>query len=489
MASLRLDGYIRVSDTHGRGDDDESLQGPRQQREAIERWAASRPGVEIVAWHEDRDQTGSRMERPGFAALMDRIRAGQTGGVAVARLDRLSRARVVEALKAVEEIDAHGGQVAAVDLGIDPTTMFGEFAMTLMLALARMEWRRIDEAWNNSRAAAIARGVHIGAVPFGYRRDDNGRLFIHAGEAEIVRELFERKAGGATWGELVGWLDTAAPKPNGGHWSDSTVRGMIGSRTYRGAVFHGGHENPNAHEPIVDAPLWRRAQVPAGRRTPRGTYLLSGLVRCAGCGRRMRGTTGGPGKGRVYNCDTTGCAAKSTVTVDRLDSEVVEQFFAQMDAFHLRAVSDSEIEAAQAALEDARHAVELQAQTTPQSTIAVAAHNAKLADLERDYEAAEDRLAQLLASKAESGQDVRELKPEWPTLPLDARRELLRAGIKTVLVRRASRRTAPRPPISERVLVVFLDDDLPADLADNGRSGPVATWTWDDGVASLAAAA
>jgi DNA invertase Pin-like site-specific DNA recombinase len=490
MATLRLDGYIRVSDTQGRDDDDESLQGPRQQREAIERWAASRPGVEIVAWHEDRDQTGSRMERPGFETLMGRIRAGQTQGVAVARLDRLSRARVVEALKAVEEIDSHGGQVAAVDLGIDPTTMFGEFAMTLMLALARMEWRRIDEAWDKSRAAAIARGVHIGTVPFGYQADEGRRLVVHEAEAKIVRALFERKAGGATRLELARWLDGAAPKPNGGHWATSTVDGMIECRTYLGEVSHGKHRNVDAHTAIVDGAVWRRAQGEPGHRTPRGTYLLSGLVKCAGCGRRMHGTTGGSGKGRVFRCATDSCPDRyTTVTVDRLDPEVTDQFFAHLDDFHLRSVDDDEIEAAQADLEASRVAVELHAQVTPTSTAGVAAHQAKLDELERTFEAAEDRLHQLLASKADSGPDGRELRADWPNLTLDDQREILRDGIQAVLVRKASRRTAPRPPVSERVLVVFVDDDLPARLADNGRSGPVTSWAWDDGVGSLAAAA
>src|SRR5215207_6098012 len=385
MATLRLDGYIRVSDTQGRGDDDESLQGPRQQREAIERWAASRPGVEIVQWHEDRDQTGSRMERPGFEALMGRIRAGQTQGVAVARLDRLSRARVVDALKAVEEIDSHSGQVAAVDLGIDPTTMFGEFAMTLMLALARMEWRRIDEAWDNSRAAAIARGVHIGKVPFGYRAGEGRRLVVHEPEAKIVREIFKRKASaGTSWLDLARWLDTVAPKPNCGLWARNTVRGMIERRTYLGEVRHGVHLNPAAHDAIVPAALWRQAQGEPGQRTPRGDYLLTGLVRCAGCGRRMRATSGGRGrKPSTYTCQTAGCELRyTTAVVDRLDSQVVEQFFAHLDDFHLQTVADDELEAAHGDVEARIGEVERLAAVVPSHPAAVRAHQLALSAAE-----------------------------------------------------------------------------------------------------------
>jgi hypothetical protein len=100
---------------------------------------------------------------------------------------------------------------------------------------------------------------------------------------------------------------------------------------------------------------------------------------------------------------------------------------------------------------------------------------------------AEDRLHQLTASLVESGPDVRELEADWPSLTLDEKREILRAGIDAVLVRRSSSRTT-HLPVRDRILVVFRGE-APAGLVDNGRSGPVTWWAWDRDVASLAAAA
>lgn len=88
-ANIRLDGYIRVSQTRGRGGD--SFISPRVQRESIQRWADAR-GVHIAAWHEDLDQSGGKLNRPGLDAMLARIHTAQTGGLAVAHLDRLSRA-------------------------------------------------------------------------------------------------------------------------------------------------------------------------------------------------------------------------------------------------------------------------------------------------------------------------------------------------------------------------------------------------------------
>jgi DNA invertase Pin-like site-specific DNA recombinase len=114
--------------------------------------------VEVAAWHKDIDQSGGKLDRPGLEALLARIEAGETGGIVVARLDRMSRLGVADALKLVERITEAGGEVAAIDLGVDPTTQTGELLMTLMLALARMERRRLKAGWGVAIEHAIERG-------------------------------------------------------------------------------------------------------------------------------------------------------------------------------------------------------------------------------------------------------------------------------------------------------------------------------------------
>ena len=163
-----MDQYVRVSRVAGRSG--ESFISPDLQREQGAAWASSR-GVEVAAVHEDLDQSGGKLERPGLDALMARIRAGETDGVIVSKLDRLSRLGVADALRLVEQITDAGGSIAALDLGLDPTTPFGEFGMTIMLALARMERRRMSEAWEHAKTRALDRGARMGPTPFGYTRD------------------------------------------------------------------------------------------------------------------------------------------------------------------------------------------------------------------------------------------------------------------------------------------------------------------------------
>ena len=385
--------------------------------------------------------------------------------------------------------------------GLNPNDPTGEMALTNVLAVNRMVWRQRQEKWELSRADAIGRGKAIGGAPFGYAFTDptprpdgkgvvNSRLVVIEELRPIVVGMFERRAAGASWLEVARWLDQVAPKADGAYWARNTVKGLMGRRTYLGEVRHGQHVKAGAHEAIVSPALWRRAQSAPGQRTPRGTYLLSGRVRCSGCGRRMRASSGGRKKSAVFVCVTAGCSQRYlTITVKGLDEEVVAQVFARLDAYHLVAAEDADMAAAQAEVDRLTGTVERLAAVVPEHPRAIEAHGQALRDAEQELSAAEDRLYELTSSETDSGPDVRELRSDWPTMTLAERRTVVQDALDTVLVRRAASRSAP-PPVSERIRILFRGE-APDGLLDNGRSGPITSWSWagdDDPVAAGAAA-
>lgn len=80
-----------------------------------------------------------------------------------------------------------------VDLGIDPTTPAGEFSMTLMLALARMQRRQFTAMWDISQQRAIGRGIRFRA-PFGYLKPAKGEAIIpNPDTAPFVVRAFEMR--------------------------------------------------------------------------------------------------------------------------------------------------------------------------------------------------------------------------------------------------------------------------------------------------------
>ncbi len=488
---LRLDALIRVSRVGGRKG--EEFRSPKQQREIIAR-EADRLGAEVF-WHPPAlDVSGKSMDRADLAAILDRVRTRQTDGLIVAFANRLSRARVDEALKFKASLDEARGRLVVCDLGgIDLDTAAGELVWTNMLAFARFQWRERAERWDMSRRDAVRAGKAVGGAPFGYRFRDgtprpNGggvidsRLVLDE-NAPLVRELFERKADGASWLELARWLDQAAPKPNGRKWTRQTVVGMIRNRTYLGEVRHGAHVNSEAHENLVSPGLWQRAQNGRGQRTPRGGYVLSGLIRCASCSRRMRVSSGGRRKPAVFVCATPECPKRySTVVVSRLDAEVERQFFERLGEFHARQIDDGDVEQARQDVDRLTAEVERLAAVVPASRAGISAHQAALADIEGRLADAEARLDQLLAAEHGAAIDARTVKADWANMTLEQRRELFRAGIDTILVRRALRTAASRP-IAERVLILWRGD-APSELM-NGRNPELRGWSWDDDPGSL----
>jgi DNA invertase Pin-like site-specific DNA recombinase len=87
----------------------------------------------------------------------------------------------------------------------------GRFAIGILTLIAELELDRITESWSAAVKAAVERGVHISATPpAGYRRDADRRLVVVHDEAAVIREVFLRRAGGASWTELADFLCPAS---------------------------------------------------------------------------------------------------------------------------------------------------------------------------------------------------------------------------------------------------------------------------------------
>jgi site-specific DNA recombinase len=494
-SAMQLDGYIRVSRVGARSGD--SFISPEVQREQITTWASLR-GVTIAAWHTDLDQTGGILSRPGLNAMMERVRARQTGGIVVARLDRLSRAGVADALKLVEELKQCGAELAVVDLGVDPTTVFGEFATTLMLALARLERRRVGENWRIAREKAIGRGVHFfDAV--GYSRDDESGRLVPNEHAPQIREVFRRKASGASWGDLARYLnDAGVPTTTGSAWQPRAVAHLIAKRVYLGEAYHGDNRLRDAHDALVTAADWEAAN----RTQPAlndgvGRLLSGGLVRCASCRHTMKGARAHSGKKVLeqYRCkkDHAGgrCPAPATI-VGHILEPYVEQAF--LDYVAGRVPRHDAVTAPSDALRDAENGL---AHVEEELAAYVADLEARrLLGRDRWLEGVQLRVAAVEAARSELarhaeaatrgvGSDPVEILDLWPELSMPERRKLILSSIGAVFVRPSGRRGSHAPPVEERVAVLFRGDPrIPADLPRKGgrahMAGPLRPFWPDD---------
>lgn len=458
---MRLVGYIRVSRVGGREGD--SFISPAQQRDRIESYAAA-AGHTIVGWEEDLDVSGAHMERAGLERALGTLERGAAGGLAVAKLDRFARS-VSGAAKTLARIEAAGGVLIAIDLGMDTSTPAGKLMRNVLVALAEFDLDRIREGWQDAGTRAVRRGVHAARVPFGYQRGSEGRLEPHPINGRLVGQVFRMRADDHhSWREIAEFLDVRSPHPNGA-WPPQTIVHMTKRRTYLGETTFAGVTNTGAHPALVDRDLWERAQ--AGIAQPlvfKGGSLLSGIARCAGCGYALSRRFDKRLPNGSYRCrvrHSAGvCATPASIAEKPLDEHVTGRFLTKMADL---AADDTDltvtVERAVAAVESAE--AELGAYRDAQ-LVSVIGATAYRRGLEVRAAAVDDARSELAALRREtSGVCGRtDLGAVWPELTIGERRELLAAAIDAVFVRR---RHSASDPFESRVHICWAGQG-PADL-------------------------
>ncbi len=486
---MRLDGYVRVSRVGGRTGD--SFISPGEQKERVRAWAKSQ-GHSIAKWHEDLDQPGSKADRPGLIAAMDRIESGKTGGLVVARLDRFGRS-VQDTANLLARIRAADGILCTVAEGIDTSGYMGKFLANLFTVLAELELDRIRENWNTARRSAVERGIHVsGKVPTGYVRNADRILEPDPQTAPVVHELFVRRAAEVSWAQLARFLEekgVITPWDNA-NWTVASVASIVRNRVYLGEARAGSIVKPDAHEAIVTLAEWNaanRARGVAPGRSGKGTGMLSGLLRCGGCSYAMKPKMGRTRHGKdflEYGCkpDKAGgrCPAPAAVKASVIEPFVVPQLFAFAKSATARTREDeegtnldAEIAAAEAERDAALDERLAQALGGPQSEAYL-----------RTVESRQQRVDALLEERAErdSGREPAEVEADlesvWEDLTLEDRRRILHSVFDSVFVWRTPEAGRNgKFPIEARTRLFLAGEGPPVPI--RGQRGRIRTLPLD----------
>jgi DNA invertase Pin-like site-specific DNA recombinase len=473
-----VDGYIRVSQVNDRAG--ERFISPVVQRDAIEGWARLH-GAVVGEVFEELDESGARPDRPLLERAIARVESGESSGIVVSKLDRFGRS-LLDGLAGIDRITRAGGTFVAVEDGLDLSTDTGKLVLRLMLSLGEWELDRVRSTWRTAQERAIARGVHIGPAPIGYRRRDDGRLVPDPCYGRVVTELFRRRAEGAAIGRLCRLLsERGVPTPAGARiWAWSTMDGLLRKRTYLGEVHHGHFVNRSAHAALVDPVTWQAAQRPLEKRPARpdvAETLLRGLLRCSGCSRMLTALRIRRGTGRetrIYACwwrSSVGSCPRPVAIQDSVVEPYMEALFwqelerwprcrsasrvgvlegrAERLESELCAYRDSERVARTLGLERFESGLDVRMRRHERALLAVAAARRELASPDLP--------------------DPAELRDRWPALGLHERRDLIGALVDCAFV-------LPPPGPAERRLVVCgrgqAPDDLPASAAQRRRRSP-----------------
>jgi DNA invertase Pin-like site-specific DNA recombinase len=304
---------------------DSQLQGCRQYV-AQQRFMLHQEYMDVMS--------GKRDDRPAYTEMLRDVREmakqGKRLAVIVWRLDRLGR-RLLESAMRREELQKLGVDVHAVTSG----GAINDLNANILSAVAQEESKRIGERVSEAIEHIRAGGWHrVAKLPYGYlsrpRTDAEKEagapkavFDIHPEQAPIVREAFERLAGGASIRAVALWLHEVAPKDKNKHgWSRRAVTFMLNNPSYI------GRRDPDEDgvDPlslpvgrwpaIISDDLWRRvqAELDVASQLPKRAAtrtLLATLLRCPreGCEGRMTGQDKAfrPGCKRAvrrYRCDS-----------------------------------------------------------------------------------------------------------------------------------------------------------------------------------------
>ena len=185
---------------------------------------STRQGYTVDATFEDRAVSGGDLDRPGLIAAIAELRQGDI--LVVAARDRLARDMLV-ALTITAQVCAKGARVEYADGSPNDTTPEGKLFGNILAAFAAYERDRIRGRTKAGLQRKRDAGMHLGAVPIGYRRGVDGSLERDENEWRHVQQIFLRASAGLKSKEIADEMNTNGWIVRGKLWGERTIRRIL----------------------------------------------------------------------------------------------------------------------------------------------------------------------------------------------------------------------------------------------------------------------
>jgi DNA invertase Pin-like site-specific DNA recombinase len=435
----------------------------------VKELAAAR-GLRVVAVHLDDGLTGALRNRPEFLAWLADAKHGRADHLIAHHVDRMTREGVnvtAAILDTIEGKDPLTGRIVrapvilldtkGLDSGGDEASFRFKFIIAAEIARGERERMRVRSRDSNRRLRAAGRWPGGGA-PFGYRVVDNPAgagqvLEIEPVEAALVRECASRVLAGSSLNATVRFANgpKGCPPRRAAVWSRTSLRQVLTGYPIAGKSMRhvdgkwvpvrDEEGKPVTFEGIVTADesaALREVlkQMPDAKKGGRKlARLLSGLLRCHGCGRKMsvaRRTDGSV----TYRCqngrEAGDCAAPVSISALPLEAHVEAWFLGAYGelAHKVRFVQV----AGAAAVEAAEQAVSAALEALGTSATAEAFAALQAAQAQREEALAVPREA--VVTLVETGRSIAE---EWAQAGVEERRSMLVANVADIIVKPGKR--------------------------------------------------
>lgn len=248
------------------------------------------------------------VERAEYEKMKDYVLKNNIKNIGIWEISRLSRSMN----KTNSEIEFYTSQGINVHFKKENLCSISDnvtntLLLTILAAMAQLERNTIiDRNMRGKMSAAISgKAINYGVLPYGYKKDDNGRLIIDEEEAKAIRIIYDSAIKGIGVGTIANFLNglniPTRHRLNGRKriiyenevakeidvlWRQNTVRRILHSKIYIGdSIF----KNIRIKIPsIISIEDWDKVQERFQNKIGYSTstkyeYLFKGKLRCGNC--------------------------------------------------------------------------------------------------------------------------------------------------------------------------------------------------------------
>lgn len=299
---------------------EQSIEG---QIHVCEKYAAQND-IQIVRHYIDRAISGTSDNRPQFQQMIADSRHGDFEIVLVYKLDRFARNRYDSAIYK-KKLRDNGARVVSATENITDSPE-GIIMEGLLEAMDEYYSAELSRKMMRGKEESFQKGYYLNHVaPFGYKLVGR-RLTVDEATAPLVPEIFRGYLDGKRIGEIAANLNAKGiPTAAGTRWKPMDVSRLLHRRLYIGEYKFGDFEGVMPCPQIVPRELYDAVQdylaesVQRRRKRNDYTYMLTGKLICAECGKSVCGSTSG--NKHYYYCRR--CDSARAIDADYLHAKTL----------------------------------------------------------------------------------------------------------------------------------------------------------------------
>ena len=312
--------YMRVS-SDKQANEGDSIPA---QRDALRKYIDDHDDMIFVGEYLDDGISGTQEDRDELNRMLSDVKAGKIDLILVTKLDRLYRS-IRHYLNLQDTLDRHGVHWLAIwESMYDTSTPQGRLIINQMMSIAQYEAEHTGQRIRQVQAYKVTQGEVIsGSTPPGLTIV--GKHLVPDQNAPIVRQMFEHYSLHGNMDLTMRTFDHFGIFPQ----TKGAYKAILKNSKYIG-VFRG---NEHFCDPIIDKALFDDVQRKLSMNvkvSQKETYVFSGLIRCAECGRVLASGTRRRKNGRDihqhrYRCPGYFRSIKQCTNQKVIDESVLER--------------------------------------------------------------------------------------------------------------------------------------------------------------------